>query len=249
MTFHVDGIPRSSFWPSNKYNKKYYINNNNSNNNNNNINNDKYDVTCVSVVFSGMLMMTFMDKMTDMEEMMSVHNAYIKTFIDDDFILEYDDMDQIYKLQIDEITLVHNKYSDISSSDKGGEGGMISRINIDEYYKLNVNVDPFYTFLMNNNNNNNDNNKDDDDDDYDDIMMEGGREAYSSNGNRMKYHDDASIIARSMVIHNNRGILYGDQSSRGTAISHTTIHNHTDFKSYRALLFIMTLNYIALYYS
>ena len=223
MTFHVDGIPRSSFWPSNKYNKKYNIINNNINNN---IYNDKYDVTCVSVVFSGMLMMTFMDKLIDMEEMMSVHNAYIKTFIDDDFILEYDDMDQIYKLQIDEITLVHNKYSDISSNNKREEVGMISRINIDEYYKLNMNVDPFYTFLMNNNNNNNNdnnnNNKDDDNDDdyhYDDkIMIEGSRgQAYSSNGNRMNYHDDASIIARSMVIHNNRGILYGDQSSRGKA--------------------------------
>ena len=222
MTFHVDGIPRSSFWPSIKYNKKYNINNNN--NNKNNIYNDKYDVTCVSVVFSGMLMMTFMDKLIDMEEIMSVHNAYIKTFIDDDFILEYNDMDQIYKLQIDEITLVHNKYSDISSSNnKRGDVGMISRINIDEYYKLNMNVDPFYTFLMNNNNNNNDDNKKDDDDDnddyhYDDIMIEGGRgQAYSSNGNRMNYHDDVSIIARSMVIHNNRGILYGDQSSRGKA--------------------------------
>jgi hypothetical protein len=202
VTFHVDGIPRSSFWSSNKYNKKYNINNNN-NNNNYNINHDKYDVTCVSVVFSGILMMI------DMEEMMSVHNAYIKTFINDDFILEYDDMDRIYKLQIDEIKLVHNN---------GGEEGMISRINIDEYYKLNVNVDPFYTFLMNNNNNNNkDNNKDDDDDYYDNIMLEGGKGTVSSNGNRMNYHDDASMIARSMVIHNNRGILNGDQSSRGKA--------------------------------
>ena len=62
MTFHIDGIPRSSFWPSNKYNKKYNIINNN---NKNNIYNDKYDVTCVSVVFSGMLMMTFIDKLID----------------------------------------------------------------------------------------------------------------------------------------------------------------------------------------
>jgi len=60
--FNVDGIPWSSFWPSNKHNKKYYIINNNINYN---IYNDNYDVTCVSVVVSGMLMMTFMDKLID----------------------------------------------------------------------------------------------------------------------------------------------------------------------------------------
>jgi len=237
VTFSVDGIQRSSFWSSDKY-KLYYHDYNNSNkydNNNSNKydnnNSNKYDksdvVEYISVIFSGILITVI-----DQTESIIIYDAFKSTFIDDDFILEYD-IDRMNKLEIHEINVVHISASkDIISN---------ANINIDEYYKLNKNENPFYAFLMNYNNylnnnsnnnypnknnnnnypaNNNNNYSIDNSNNYynkndtADDLANNDKYIYSDKdhmtaGNRMMMpsQHDLSTIARSMVIHNNRGII------------------------------------------